>query len=76
MIILAEKITKNPAHDVKHAVPLLRQSHSIKKPFYYVIDKGYDSERIYELIRDELDSYAVIPIRNKSRKKINGKYRK
>jgi hypothetical protein len=76
LIILADKITKNPTHDVKHAVPLLRLSHSIKKPSYYVMDKAYDSEQIHELIRDELGSYAFIPLRNKSRKKINGKYRK
>ena len=75
-IILADKITKKPSHDSKHAKTLLKQCNRVKKPYYYVMDKAYDSERIHELIRDELGSYAVIPLRNRSRKKINGKYRK
>ncbi|WP_198008138.1 hypothetical protein [Methanohalobium evestigatum] len=40
------------------------------------MDKAYDLDYIHELIIDELGSSAIIPLRNKSRKKINGKYRK
>ena len=38
--------------------------------------KGYDSEEIHKLIRDDLNSYSLIPIRTRKRKWISGFYRK
>jgi len=37
-----------------------------------VLDKGYDSEEIHELIRDTLNSCSFIPVRNRKRKLISG----
>ena len=39
------------------------------------MDKGYDSEEIHELIRDTLNSCALIPIRQRKRKRVSGYYR-
>lgn len=46
------------------------------KSIYYVMDKGYDSEEIHSLVREELDSITMIPLRQRKRKKIKGKYRR
>jgi hypothetical protein len=35
------------------------------------MDKGYDSEKIHELIRDTLTSCSLIPVRNRKRKRIS-----
>ena len=40
------------------------------------MDKGYDSEEIHVLIREEIKADSIIPLRVRKRKKINGKYRK
>jgi len=40
------------------------------------MDKGYDSEEIHELIHATLNSCALIPIRNRKRKRIFGYYRR
>jgi len=41
-----------------------------------VMDKGYDSEKIHTLIREEIKADSIIPLRQRKRKKIKGKYRK
>ncbi len=38
--------------------------------------KGYDSEKIHALIREEIKVESIIPLRVRKRKKIIGKYRK
>ena len=40
------------------------------------MDKGYDSEKIHALIREEIKADSIIPLRKRKRKKIKGKYRK
>jgi quaternary ammonium compound-resistance protein SugE len=40
------------------------------------MDKGYDSEAIHSLVREELEAVAMIPLRERKRKKIKGKYRR
>ena len=40
------------------------------------MDKGYDSEEIHALIREEIKAESIIPLRVRKRKKIKGKYRK
>ena len=40
------------------------------------MDKGYDSEKIHALIREEIKADSIIPLRVRKRKKIKGKYRK
>ncbi len=40
------------------------------------MDKGYDSENIHALIREEMKADSIIPLRQRKRKKVGGKYRK
>ena len=75
-IITGLKISQHPVHDVPHAEKLLKQCHRVRKSDLYVLDKGYDSENIHELIRDSLDSHSLIPVRIRKRKRISGYYRK
>jgi hypothetical protein len=39
------------------------------------MDKGYDSEKIHPLIRDELSADSIIPVRERKRQKIGEEYR-
>jgi hypothetical protein len=43
---------------------------------YYVLDKGYDSEDLHRLIRHRLEAESVIPVRDRERKTIHGRYRR
>jgi hypothetical protein len=40
------------------------------------MDKGYDSEEIHTLIREEIKADSIIQVRERKRKKVRGKYRK
>jgi Transposase DDE domain. len=75
-VILGWIISQKMHHDVKHAKTLIRQSNKPKKSECYVMDKGYDSEKIHALIREEIKAESIIPLRVRKRKKIKGKYRK
>lgn len=75
-IITGLKISQHPVHDIPHAEKLLRQCHRTRHSDLYVMDKGYDSEEIHELIRDTLNSCSLIPVRNRKRKRISGYYRR
>ena len=75
-IITGLKISQHPVHDIPHAKKLLRQCHRVRHSDLYVMDKGYDSEEIHELIRDTLNSGSLIPVRNRKRKRISGYYRR
>jgi hypothetical protein len=63
-------------HDTRHAVKLLRQCHKTRKSDCYVMDKGYDSEAIHRLIREDLHANYVIPIRSWKNDIIGGTYRR
>jgi hypothetical protein len=56
--------SKSRVHDTRQAEKLLRQCHKIRKSDCYVMDKGYDSEAIHRLIREDLHANSVIPIRS------------
>jgi hypothetical protein len=75
-IITGLKISQHPVHDIPHAEKLLRQSHRTRKSDLYVMDKGYDSEEMHRLIRETLNSLALIPVRQRKRKRISGYYRR
>jgi len=75
-IILGWKISQQPVHDSRHAVTVLRQSHRARKSSWYVMDKGYDAESIHRQIRVELQSGSMIPVRERRRKRISGRYRR
>lgn len=70
------KISYKPVHDTKHEIPLLKQCDKNRKSIYYVMDKGYDSEEMHSLVRKELDSIAMVPLKQRKRKKIKSKYRR
>jgi len=74
-IITDLKISQHLVHDIPHAEKLLRQCHRTRYSDLYVMDKGYDSEEIHELIHDTLSSSSLIPVRNRKRKRISGYYR-
>ena len=75
-IITGLKISQHPIHDIPHAEKLLKQCHRVRHSDLYVMDKGYDSEEIHELIRDTLNSCSLIPVRDRKRKRIFGYYRR
>jgi Transposase DDE domain len=77
-IITGFKISQQPVHDIPHAEKLLVQCHRTRKSNIYVLDKGYDSEDIHRLIRDDLNAYSLIPVRTRKRKRkrIYGRYRR
>ena len=68
--------SKSRVHDTRHAEKLLRQCHKIRKSDCYVMDKGYDSEAIHRLIREDLHANSVIPIRSWNNDIIGGTYRR
>jgi transposase len=75
-IVTGFKISQQPVHDIPHAEKLLVQCHRTRKSEAYVLDKGYDSEDIHRLIRDDLNAYSLIPVRTRKRKLISGVYRR
>jgi len=75
-IITGFKISQQPVHDIPPAEKLLVQCHRTRKSETYVLDKGYDSEDIHRLIRDDLTAYSLIPLRDRKRKRISGYYRR
>jgi transposase len=75
-VVLGYKISQKIEHDVKHANTLIRQSNRKRKSESYVMDKGYDSEQIHSLIREEIKADSIVPVRERKRKKIKGEYRK
>jgi transposase len=75
-VILGWKISQKTDHEIRHVNALIKQSNKNKKSECYVMDKGYDSEKIHILIREEIKADSIIPLRVRKRKKIKGKYRK
>ena len=75
-IVTGFKISGKPVHDAKHALALLKQCHKNRRSKYYVMDKGYDSEEIHSMTREQLKAIAMIPLRLRKRKRIKGKYRR
>ncbi len=75
-IVTGFKISQQPVHDIPLAEKLLVQCHRTRKSEAYVLDKGYDSEDIHRLIRDDLNAYSLIPVRTRKRKRISGVYRR
>jgi len=75
-IVTGFKISQQPVHDIPHAEKLLVQCHRTRKSDTYVLDKGYDSEEIHRLIRDDLNAYSLIPVRTRKRKRIFGVYQR
>lgn len=75
-VITGWKLSQHPAHDRAHAPLLLKGCHRMRRSSTYVLDKGYDAEEIHRLIREDLRAHSEIPVRDRKRKRVGGKYRK
>ncbi len=47
----------------------MRQSNRIKKSQCYVMDKGYDTEKIHSLFRKEIRADSTIPVKKERARK-------
>ena len=63
LIILGWKFSKVPVHDSQHAKSLINQVIRIKKSDCFTMDKGYDSEKIHQYIRENIGAESIIPAR-------------
>jgi hypothetical protein len=67
--------SKSRVHDTRHATKLLQQCHKTRRSECYVMDRGYDSEAIHRLIREDLHADSIIPIRSWNNEVVGGTYR-
>jgi hypothetical protein len=76
--------SRNPVHGIPHAETLESPCHWTRRSRQrvraapsacHVMDKGYDSEELHRLIRHRLEADSVIPVRNRPRTMIHGRYR-
>ena len=74
--IVSCSVTNSLHHDSIIAPSLIRSSYQIKRANCYLMDKGYDSEKIHTLIHDEFGAESIIPVRLWGNKIPNGKYRR
>jgi transposase len=76
--ILQFKIRKKSRHDVIDAYPLVKKLARKYKPEIFYGDRGYDSEKLFKIVFEELDAYPLILQKRldipKHRRK--GRYRK
>jgi len=76
-VITGFKISKSRVHDSVHAYPLLKECHKRHKSECYLMDKGYDSEKIHRFIRESLNADSIIPARSHQYStNVWGKYRR
>lgn len=77
-IILQFKVRKKARHDLIDAYPMVRKLAKQYKPEAFYGDRGYDSERLFKLVFEELGAYPLILQKRldvpKHRRK--GRYRK
>jgi hypothetical protein len=57
-------ISKSRVHDSKHAFPLLKKCDKLLKSECYLMDRGYDSEKMHLFIRETLKADSIIPPRS------------
>ncbi len=75
-IITGFTFSQQPVHDVPHGQNLLKTCHRARRSACYGMDKGYDSEYLHILIRDQLQAPSLIPVRDRVRERIHGRYRR
>jgi hypothetical protein len=76
-VITGFKISKSRVHDSQHAFSLLKKCHKRHKSQCYVMDRGYDSEKMHRFIRETLTADSIIPARiHQGTTNVWGKYRK
>ena len=74
-MILGWKFSKLPVHDSQHAKSLINQVIRITRSNCFTMDKGYDSEKIHQYIRESIGAESVIPVLKWNDKIYSGKYR-
>ncbi|MHB8163906.1 MAG: IS5 family transposase, partial [Methanoregula sp.] len=76
-VIIGFMISKSRVHDSRHAFSLLKKCHKRHKSQCYVMDRGYDSEKMHRYIREILKADSIIPARiHQGTTNVWGKYRK
>jgi hypothetical protein len=77
-LVTAVRVRRGPANDNVDFRPVVRKAHSLKPISVGIGDKGYDSERNHELLREELHASSIIPARREDVPvwRTRGKYRK
>jgi hypothetical protein len=76
-VITGFTISKSRVHDSKHAFILLKKFCKRQKSQCYVMDRGYDSEKMHRYIRETLNADSIIPARiHQGTTNVWGKYRK
>jgi len=60
-MILSAKAALGPRYDARDAPSILRSAARRAPPGAVLLDAGYDSERMHELILDEMGAVAAIP---------------
>ncbi len=62
-VITGFTISKSRVHDSKHAFILLKKFQKTRKSECYIMDRGYDSEKMHRFIRETLKADSIIPAR-------------
>ena len=58
--ILSFKLRKKSRHDLKDAYPMTRKLGKTYRPSAYYADRGYDSEKLFKIVFEELKAYPLI----------------
>jgi hypothetical protein len=78
-LVTATKVRRGSANDKQGDFPcVVRRAHSVRPIKIGIGDKGYDSEKNHELLRDELRARSIIPARHEDVPiwRTRGRYRK
>jgi hypothetical protein len=77
-LVTSIKVRRGPANDTRDFPPVVRRAHAIKRIKVGIGDKGYDSEKNHELLREELHARSIIPARHEDVPiwRTRGRYRK
>ena len=62
-LVTSIKLRRGPANDNKDFRPVVKRAHRVKRIKVGIGDKGFDSEKNHELLRDELHAMSIIPAR-------------
>ena len=60
-LFVSARVTRGPRNDKCEAPPILRRAKRRTRFGRALLDAGYDSEGMHELVRDEPDAESVIP---------------
>jgi transposase len=76
-LITGFTISKSRVHDSQHAFLLLKKCHKTRRSECYVMDQGYDSDKMHRFVHENLKAISIIPPRSwKGTEHVWGNYRK